>query len=724
MKKKIVAYLLCMAMGVSLLPMPVIQAADNGTVVYEEDKDTEKDTETETESKTETETEAPSELATPVKIAIKGLEVNNKFSEVNVKLVENLEKDAKIKSVIWKHGKNNMTDGTIEAHKNYEVKIVVQAADNKVFKDEQVELSIGEGESVQPIYPDTVELSDENHRLTLTYTYDQDEEAYNQEVAKLKFVIDEAEKIEEKGNDYYTKESWNEFGKALNAARKLSTDSEETTIENIQEAINDLTDAEKNLVHPHKYSVKEWEWGENNESATLHLYCDECGIDDLAVSATVTKQIDQEATCTEVGKATYTASVTVNGKNYTDIIENVEIPPIAHDNTTLYKWEYATDQEITEDTRWVPFDKNAKWSKSLADSITKVRCSQVNHCNACGNEDVIETKEATKVSGREPDCVNAGLYKYEVTFGEGENTVNSDIEVIIEATGQHTIKETKAEAATCTRDGNKEYYTCNVCGKIFEDKNGTKEIKDKNSLILKATGHHIVVDVKKQPTKKAEGELVKHCRDCDDVTQTLALPKKEITIYIGAKANTKSVQKAAEKVVTTYNTEDYTIEYAKAKNAKTYEKYFSLKNAQKSGNLKSTLTINSKKLSQVKLGTIPLKVTVAGKTYTTKLKVKIAKPEAKTFKVTRKAITVGGIKGVRYDLKYNYKGATKVKIRVKNASGLNEKFDRDMTNPKSDSKKCYLNIKDSDLKQFGGKYKFQVVVYYGKNVSEMLTVEK
>ena len=70
-------------------------------------------------------------------------------------------------------------------------------------------------------------------------------------------------------------------------------------------------------------------------------------------------------------------------------------------------------------------------------------------------------------------------------------------------------------------------------------------------MILKATGHHIVVDVKKQPTKKAEGELVKHCRDCDDVTQTLALPKKEITIYIGAKANTKSVQKAAEKVVTT-----------------------------------------------------------------------------------------------------------------------------------------------------------------------------
>lgn len=715
MKKKIVAYLLCMAMGVSLLPMPVTQAVDNDAVVYEEEEDT--------ETETKTETEAPSELATPVKIAIKGLEVNNEFSKVNVELEKDLEEDAEIKSVIWKHGKNNVTDGTIEAHKNYEVKIVVEAADNKVFKDEKVELSIGESEAVSSDQV-TSELSEKNRRLTLTYTYDQDEEAYNQEVAKLKFVIAEAEKIEEKGKDYYTKESWNEFENALAEAKDLSTDSEETTIEKIQDTISKLTDAEKNLVHPHEYSLKEWKWGDNNESATLHLKCDKCDIDDLAVSATVTEQIDSEATCTEAGQATYTASVMVNGKNYTDIIENVEIPPIAHDNITLYKWEYATDQEITEDTQWVLFDKNAKWSKSLADSITKVRCSQVNHCNVCGNEDVIKTKEAEKISGKEPNCVNDGLYEYSVIFGDDENKVNSDIKVVIEATGQHTLKETKAEAATCTRDGNKEYYTCNVCGKVFEDKNGTKEIKDKNSLILKATGHHIVVDVKKQPTKKAEGELVKHCRNCDDVTQTLALPKKEITIYIGAKANTKSVQKAAEKVVTTYNTEDYTIEYAKAKNAKTYEKYFSLKNAQKSGNLKSTLTINSKKLSQVKLGTIPLKVTVAGKAYTTKLKVKIAKPEAKTFKVTRKAITVGGIKGVRYDLKYNYKGATKVKIRVKNASGLNEKFDRDMTNPKSDSKKCYLNIKDSDLKQFGDKYKFQVVVYYGKNVSEMLMVEK
>lgn len=712
MKKKIVAYLLCMAMGVSLLPMPVTQAADYGAAVYEEDKDTEKDTEkqTETETESKTETEAPSELATPVKLAIKGLKVNDKFSAVKVELKEISEEDAKIESVIWKHGKNNVTDGTIEAHKNYEVKIVVEAADNKVFKDEKVELSIGESEAISSDQV-TSELSEKNRRLTLTYTYDQDEEAYNQEVAKLKFVIAEAEKIEEKGKDYYTEESWNEFENALVEAKDLSTDSEETTIKKIQDAISKLTDAEKNLAHPHKYLVKKWEWGENNESATLHLYCDECGIDDLAVSATVTKQIDSEATCTEVGKATYTASVMVNGKNYTDIIENVEIPPIAHDNITLYKWEYTTDKEITEDTQWVPFDKNAKWSKSLADSITKVWCSQVNHCNACGNEDVIETKEATKVSGKEPDCVNAGLYKYEVIFGEGENTVNSDIEVIIEATGQHTLKETKAEAATCTRDGNIEYYTCKICGKNFSDKDGKKEIAN-GSWVRKATGHEIIEEVKKQPTKTAEGQVVRHCKNCDYVKETLALPKKEITIYVGTKA------KEIPKVASTYNTSDYKIVYTKAKNAKTYGQYFNLKNANKTGNLKVTIKANSKKLSQVKLETIPLKVTVAGKEYKTNVKVKIKAPK---ITIKREVLKQGGVTGVHYSLKYNVKGATKIKIRVKNASALNKKFDTTMSNPKSDDKKCYLNVKDSDMKKFGNKFTFEIVAYYGKNVSEKFT---
>ena len=203
--------------------------------------------------------------------------------------------------------------------------------------------------------------------------------------------------------------------------------------------------------------------------------------------------------------------------------------------------------------------------------------------------------------------------------------------------------------------------------------------------------------------------MVRHCKNCDYVKETLALPKKEITIYVGAKA------KEVPKVASTYNTSDYRIAYAKTKNAKTYGKYFNLKNANKTGNLKVTIKANSKKLSQVKLKTVPLKVTVAGKEYKTNVKVKIKAPK---ITISKESVEFGGIKGTRYHLKYNVKGATRVKIRVRKASSLDKKFDRDMSKPKSDASKCYITVRESDLKRYGNKLTFEIVAYYGKNISE------
>lgn len=58
-------------------------------------------------------------------------------------------------------------------------------------------------------------------------------------------------------------------------------------------------------------------------------------------------------------------------------------------------------------------------------------------------------------------------------------------------TGSHTHSTTKVsgKAASCTADGVKEHYKCS-CGKYFEDKAATKEIKDINTWkVIKATGH-------------------------------------------------------------------------------------------------------------------------------------------------------------------------------------------------------------------------------------------
>ena len=54
----------------------------------------------------------------------------------------------------------------------------------------------------------------------------------------------------------------------------------------------------------------------------------------------------------------------------------------------------------------------------------------------------------------------------------------------------HTLVKTDAKSATCEADGNIEYYTCSGCGKIFSDKDGTKEIT-KADTVVKATGHKL-----------------------------------------------------------------------------------------------------------------------------------------------------------------------------------------------------------------------------------------
>ena len=40
---------------------------------------------------------------------------------------------------------------------------------------------------------------------------------------------------------------------------------------------------------------------------------------------------------------------------------------------------------------------------------------------------------------------------------------------------EHTLVKTQAKAATCLAEGNAEYYTCTECGKVFADKEGSKE---------------------------------------------------------------------------------------------------------------------------------------------------------------------------------------------------------------------------------------------------------
>lgn len=51
----------------------------------------------------------------------------------------------------------------------------------------------------------------------------------------------------------------------------------------------------------------------------------------------------------------------------------------------------------------------------------------------------------------------------------------------------HKLTYHEAKASTCDEDGYKAYWTCEVCKKLFSDKNGTTEISQPVS--IPATGH-------------------------------------------------------------------------------------------------------------------------------------------------------------------------------------------------------------------------------------------
>jgi len=54
---------------------------------------------------------------------------------------------------------------------------------------------------------------------------------------------------------------------------------------------------------------------------------------------------------------------------------------------------------------------------------------------------------------------------------------------------KHSLTKIAKVEASCTDTGKEQHYVCDGCGKIFSDAKGTKEITDKDSLIIPAVGH-------------------------------------------------------------------------------------------------------------------------------------------------------------------------------------------------------------------------------------------
>ena len=97
-------------------------------------------------------------------------------------------------------------------------------------------------------------------------------------------------------------------------------------------------------------------------------------------------------------------------------------------------------------------------------------------------------------------AVSEGTATITVTTVDGSFTDTCEVTV----THVHTMTKTAAKSATCTAEGNKEYWTCGTCGKIFSDAEGKKEI-ELSATVIPATEHTLTKTEAKAPTCTAEG---------------------------------------------------------------------------------------------------------------------------------------------------------------------------------------------------------------------------
>ena len=94
---------------------------------------------------------------------------------------------------------------------------------------------------------------------------------------------------------------------------------------------------------------------------------------------------------------------------------------------------------------------------------------------SCGAHNTVVPHTPDREAATETDPIKCSVCGYEITPALGHIHKNNLTKVV-------------AEPATCTKDGNIEYYTCS-CGKWFTDATASVEITDKDSVVIKA-GHN------------------------------------------------------------------------------------------------------------------------------------------------------------------------------------------------------------------------------------------
>ena len=106
-------------------------------------------------------------------------------------------------------------------------------------------------------------------------------------------------------------------------------------------------------------------------------------------------------------------------------------------------------------------------------------------CTNCGEKGSEADHTFEWVTDKAATEEATGLKHEECTVCGYKQNENTEIPVL---THTHSMVKTEAASATCTEDGNIEYYTCSKCGKLYSDEAGNNEIT-KAETVDKTAGH-------------------------------------------------------------------------------------------------------------------------------------------------------------------------------------------------------------------------------------------
>ena len=270
-------------------------------------------------------------------------------------------------------------------------------------------------------------------------------------------------------------------------------------------------------------------YGLNYNEDMLSFVAQDTAVNVICKHAALTAVAAKTETCTENGNISYWHCPTC-GKCFKDAEAATEIK----EAETIIAAHHTMKQVPAKDATCESEGNIAYYTCSVcgklfsdADAVTEttadaVKLEKLSH-------------KLTKTEAIPATCTKGGSNEYYTCsacgkiFKDADASTETSIEAEKTSKIPHSLTKTEYKAATCTEDGNTEYYTCSACGKIFKDENGTQETSVEAEKLV-ATGHSLTKTDAKAATCTEDGNNEYYtCTACSKVFKD-AEGKTETTV--------------------------------------------------------------------------------------------------------------------------------------------------------------------------------------------------